>query len=232
MFKAIIFDLDGTLIDSAQDVRHALNKLLIAHKCQEIEYDHIYGYLKHGICWLIKTAFLQSKKKLDDNVIDELIKEYLFNYQAEPIARTTIYPGVIETLSLLKKQEIKFGICTNKPSIMTNIVLEKLQLISFFDAVVAADDTAHLKPHPAHIYDTLIKLDIKSGSDVVMVGDSDNDIIAAKNARIPVIAAKYGYSVAAITRLEPDLSIDDFYSLPSALKNIYHSIYEKQIHNE
>ena len=107
---------------------------------------------------------------------------------------------------------------------MTHIILDKLQLLSFFGAIVAAEDTVLLKPHPEHIYETILKMDIKLGSPVVMGGDSDKDIVAGRNANIPVIAAKYGYSGAAIARLEPDASIDDFFSLPIALKQIYHSI--------
>ncbi len=224
MFKAIIFDLDGTLIDSAQDVCHALNKLLIAHECQTIDPNHIYGYLKQGVHWLIKTSFLKSKKELNAEEIKALAETYLLNYQAEPIARTKIYPGVVDTLALFQKRGIKLSICTNKPSIMTHLVLEKLQLSSFFDAIVAADDTPLLKPYPEHIYETILKMNMELNADVVMVGDSDNDILAARKANIPVVAANYGYSGLAIAHLEPDACIDDFFSLPHVLEQIYNSI--------
>jgi len=223
MVKAIIFDLDGTLIDSAQDVRCALNKLLMAHKCQEIAYENIYDYIKQGARWLIKNAFIESGRELNDNEVHALIEEYLANYQENPIAQTKIYPGVKETLLSFKKNGKKLGICTNKPSIMTRIILEKLQLSSFFEAVVAAEDTSLLKPHPEHIYATLSKMNVKPTCPVVMVGDSDHDIIAAKHAGIPVIAATYGYFGAHVESLNPDASINDFFSLPMVLGKLFNN---------
>lgn len=221
MFKAIIFDLDGTLIDSAQDVRYALNKVLMANECQKINAQDIYGYLKNGVHWLIQTAFLKSNKKINNKEIKKFANLYLAHYQKESIKRTILYPGVIDVLSSFKKQGIKLGVCTNKPSVMTNLVLEQLNLFYFFDAIVAAEDTALLKPHPEHIYETMIKMNIQLDTPVVMVGDSDSDIIAARNACIPVIAAKYGYSGTAIEKLKPDACIDEFFELPETLKNVF-----------
>lgn len=111
------------------------------------------------------------------------------------------------------------GICTNKPSIMTNLILDKLDLRGFFTAVVA-DESPFLKPDPRHIDDTLNKMNMDKEYLTVMVGDSDTDIIAAKKAGIPVIAAKYGFSGESIKNLSLDACIDNLFSLPAALKDI------------
>lgn len=211
-FTSIIFDLDGTLIDTAPDVRLALNHTLESYGLPPIKMDEIYNIIGHGAMPLLKRAFARHGVVLADEEAEKAVCTYLNYYQAYPVVETLIYPKVREVLQAFKDSDIKMGICTNKPSVMAHLVLEKLDLKHFFKAIVAGDEITHAKPHPHHIHAVLRKMNVEDLK-TVMVGDSEIDRKSAEQAGIPFIGVSYGYDLDA----GKGLTIGHFSELQAAL---------------
>lgn len=212
----VIFDLDGTLINTAPDVRLALNHMLASYGQPELTTPDIYALLGGGARKMIETAFLKSNVTLQADEIDKAIRCYLEFYKSNPVVETTIYPGVLDVLTSLKNAGIALGICTNKPSVMTKIVLKKLAMDHFFAAVLAGDEVAKPKPDGAHIHDVLKKIGIVD-CQAVMVGDSEVDKASAEQAGIPFIGVRYGYDLGQLSHSH---MIDHFGELPAILSTI------------
>ncbi len=214
-FQSIIFDLDGTLINTAPDVRLALNHMLACYGQPGIELDELYTMIGTGARSMVKNALCNHDLVLSETEIDAAVQCYLNYYRAHPVVETTIYPGVIQTLALLKNDGIQMGICTNKPSVMTHIVLEVLQLRDYFVAVVAGDEVAKPKPHHLHLMAVLQRMQM-SEQHTLLVGDSEIDQQCAENARVPFVGVRYGYH---LEQPAPHM-IDHFSELPAILTTI------------
>lgn len=213
LLKSIIFDLDGTLINSIPDVRLALNHTLTIYGQPEIEHDEIVKLIGDGIHPLITKAFAKTNVVLKTAEINKAISHYLDYYKSNPVVATNIYPDVVNTLQQFKENGLELGICTNKPSIMTKIILEKLNLKHFFTAIISGDEMSHAKPHPDHIQEILRQMNVINLPSV-MVGDSIIDKLSAENANIPFIGVSYGYGG---NQLNSDMMINHFSELPAAL---------------
>lgn len=200
--KAIIFDLDGTLVDTVQDVRLALNKALALHCEGQIKQEEIDRLIGHGATYMIAEAFKTFNICLSDVELQHALDYYLQCYQQNPVVETLIYPNVVEVLREFKKNNLKLAICTNKPSIMTNLVLEKLNLKHFFEVICAGDEVKNAKPHPDHLCYILDKLDCLA-HEVIMVGDSEVDKATADNLNVAFIGVSYGYA----SQLKSDIII-------------------------
>ena len=221
----VLFDLDGTLIDSSEDVRHALNVVLPRYGGQLIAAEDIYAFIGEGVERTVLRALDVTNKKLSQEKLSSIIQQYLRQYQSNPIHYTKLYPDVITVLELLQNKNILMGICTNKPSLITGLILQKLNLLRFFKAIVAGGDVPYLKPDGRHIDATIERLDVaKTHTNVVMVGDSQFDVQAARNAHISVVGVRYGYGGAQIDQSKPDVSIARFIELPDVLTSLFPSI--------
>lgn len=214
--QSVIFDLDGTLVNTAPDVRIALNKALKEYTNEEITIDGIYDLIGHGPRFLIEKAFSTVNYKYAKRDVDNAIESYLQHYKAHPVVETQVYSNVEKVLSLLKNSGIRLAICTNKPSVMTQLVLNVLELRDFFEVVLSGDDVMHSKPHQKHILDVLDAMGL-GNKDSVMVGDSSVDCLAAKNANVPFIGVDYGYSHEP---LESAYIISDMGELPEKINTL------------
>lgn len=192
--EALVFDLDGTLINSAPDVRRALNHMLAQYNCGEIEQAAIYDYIGWGAEVMIVKAFATFHKTLTQTDLAAAKNCYLAYYRAHPVVESYVYDGVNETITMLHDRGIPLGICTNKPSVMTHLVLDAFGLKKYFSAVVAGDDAKNPKPHGQHIHDVLKKMQITNHGNTFMIGDSDVDQNSAQHACVPFIGVTYGYS--------------------------------------
>jgi phosphoglycolate phosphatase len=213
--RAVLFDLDGTLIDSLPDLVAAVNRMLAAWDRAPLSPDAVKALVGGGAAILVEQAFLTTGGPVALPV-EELLRRFLADYEPRSAELTRPWPAVIETLTLLKEAGLALAVCTNKPSGATRVVLAKLGLADFFDVVVGADETPALKPDPVHIQVILDRLGV-SADQAAMVGDSYNDIAAARAAGVPTIAVSFGYAHGPVAELGADWIIDDYRDLPSVL---------------
>jgi len=212
--KTLIMDLDGTLIDSLPDVCVALNFALQSQGYSRLEITSVRRLVGGGARPLVEGAIAEvGGNSFQADTITDL---FISHYRANPTSHTTVYPGVIETLNQLVQSDYKLGICTNKPESTTFPVMEALDLKRFFPALRCGDSQPYKKPDARHVFDVINQLG-GSADHAVFVGDSETDIQAARNAKIPVVAVSYGYTQKPISELAADLIIDKFVDLPEAL---------------
>jgi len=215
----IIFDLDGTLIDSAPDVCRALNRTLRVIGRRDHAVDEVKTYLGQGARILVERALATTGEVPEDTAIDRLTEQFLADYAMNPVVDSFVFPGVLEALGQLSDRGALLAICTNKPSITCEPVLEVFGLNEFFSAIVCPDHVQHKKPDGRHILDT-ISLVGGSPERAIMIGDSENDIHAAINAGIPSIAVTFGYSGLPHAELGATILIDHFDQLVPAIDAI------------
>ena len=154
------------------------------------------------------------------DAIDGPMERYIDFYKKHPADETVVYAGVVEALETLAGRGVQMGICTNKPLAMTGLVLEALGLDRYFSAVTCGDAVPHRKPDGRHV---LLTLDMMNAgaAHAVMVGDSETDVAAGKDAGLPVVAVSYGYAHVPIAELGVDAVIDSFAALPDTLDSLF-----------
>ena len=203
----LIFDLDGTLIDSAKDLTNAINLAFKEFGKREVSVDEVRGYLGNGAEMLITRALSGGKDSFDKEEVDKILPVFKKYYANNVCVETTLYEGVRETLS---KLPYKKAIVTNKPYEFVEEILEKLDIKRYFDLWIGGDSLDEKKPSAKPLLYVCEKFNI-SPQKAVMIGDSKNDIIAAKRAGIKSIALTYGYNYGEDIRgFNPDIVIDDF----------------------
>jgi phosphoglycolate phosphatase len=215
--RAVIFDLDGTLIDSAPDIASALNEVLGRRDLPPFELERVKEMIGGGIPLLIRRALEAHGVQAHD--IEPLVTDMVSVYATRATALTVPYEGAREVLDMLKAAEIPMAICTNKSQAITEIILRDMRLASYFDAVVGAEPGRPRKPDPAPL--ALILRDFGvSAADAVMIGDSGADAGAAKAAGVPLVLASFGYCHSPLESFAPDAIIDGFAELPRALQSL------------
>ncbi len=182
----IIFDLDGTLIDSSKDIAHAVNKTL-KHLClNELSYEVIKSYIGWGVKMLLEQAIPKERHE----ILDHARKIFLKYYEVHLLVDTYLYSGVKDVLEYFKNK--KLAIVTNKPIGLTEKILDGLSLSKYFQMVIGGDSVQNKKPHPQAIDLVLQGLFVKPEK-TMFIGDSRIDIEAGKNAGIITCGAVYGF---------------------------------------
>ncbi len=184
--KLVIFDLDGTLIDSSVDITNALNYALEPYSLRKLTVEDSIKLIGEGINRLIEKI----AGDMGDAVVDSVTKRFLEHYTKHILDYTKEYPGVKETLEKLDKY--KKAVISNKKENLSRMVLEGLGLLQYFDIIIGSDTTPERKPSPVPILKVLSELHINA-SDSVIVGDSNYDVDAGKAAGVKTIAVTYGY---------------------------------------
>jgi len=218
--KLLLFDFDGTLIDSAPDLALAINHTLksIGHKA--FSQDTIRSWVGNGAQTLVKRA-LSGKSEVDENIDEVLFKKaldiFLSFYAQNVCVATKAYPNVKSTLEKLKNKGYRLTIVTNKPYEFIEPILEGLELDALFELLVGGDTLAVKKPNPEPLLYVCEKLDVTT-DETLMIGDSKNDILAAHAASIQSIGVSYGYNYGEdIGIYKPDLIVDDFADILKSL---------------
>lgn len=218
-FPAVIFDFDGTLIDSAPDIAQALNHVLAAAGRPVLALDDVKMMIGDGAPVLVECGFAATGPALTGAALVTQQQQFMAVYADLPADPACLYPGVIDTLMALKAAGHRLGLCTNKPAAITHDLLPELGLYGFFDAVAGGDTVADRKPHPAPLLWVMERLGV--GADAaLMVGDNANDVATARGAGIPVVAVSYGYPRMPVADLGADIIIDRFADLPEALMQL------------
>ena len=216
--EIIVFDLDGTLINSAPDLCYALNQTLSEINIPEITLQEVMGYLGDGALELIKRGI--TKYSNIKNFDTELLRlRFLEIYDNCLLNKTDFYPNVLQTLKDLKKMDFTLAICTNKPELLAKRIINGLNGSSLFDIITGGDTYEFRKPDPRHLINTILETGKKVEA-AIMIGDSDNDINCAKKANIPSIAVNCGYSKVPVESLNPDLVMSDYINLTQHIKDI------------
>jgi phosphoglycolate phosphatase len=217
-FPGLIFDLDGTLIDSAPDLRDAANQVLAPDR-RAITLDETIGMIGWGGHALVERALALTGEPGDAREIDRRYAGFLKAYNAIPAERTRLFPGARECLSAFAEAGVVLGLCTNKPAVSTGRILAALGIADFFAAVVCGDQVPHRKPDGRHVLRVIDGLGTTPES-TALVGDSENDISAARDAGICSVAVSFGYAHVPHDALGADAVIDDFRDLAPALAKI------------
>ena len=217
--SAVLFDLDGTIADTALDLAATLNHLLITSGRNEIHHDRVRNMVGEGARALIIKGFEYNNEELTDQEVEVLHDEYINYYRSHIADKTVLFPNVFITLETLARQNIPLAICTNKSMELTHLLLKQLKIFDFFTAVTCGDSFAYKKPDPRHLITTckLMKADPKQA---VMVGDSINDIEAAKKANMLSVGVSFGYTLTPIDELSPNIIINHFNEFFDALNKV------------
>ena len=214
-FRAILFDLDGTLVDTAPDLAAALNHVLALEGRAAIDPTRVRSLVGDGARVLIERGMALTGAPATAQQLDQRFGDFIRYYGAHIADASQPFPEVAATLAALRPGAL-LGVCTNKPEALSRLLLQALAMAEPFADVVGGDTLAVRKPHPGHILGTLERLGVPPGA-AVMVGDSRNDIASARAAGIPVVAVSFGYTAIPPAELGADRLIDRFADLPAAL---------------
>ena len=198
---AIVFDLDGTLIDSAADIAAAANSVLREAGAAPLPEHAVLKMVGGGAAKLLERAFESADLPLDDP--EAVLDRFLVHYHTGRKTRTRPYPGVTGLLRRLRRAGHPMAICTNKPGGATRKILKKLGWAGTFDVVLAGDDLPVKKPHPAHI-EVALRLMGATPRNTLFVGDTHVDVAAAKAAGLPVAILTHGYAHGPVSCLRAD----------------------------
>ena len=210
----ILFDLDGTLVDTAPDLMKAHNHVMKKFGYPTKSTEDIRNLVGKGAGALIgRSIWGQAKKEfskvLDEKIKDEMVKEFVSFYGKNIVNESTLVTGVKEFLIWCKEQNISMAVCTNKQEHLSNDLLKKIGIYDFFEYVAGSDTFDYCKPDPRHLTNVVEILDgdVKK---TIMIGDSETDANAAKAAEIPVILLENGYTEKNTTEIYHNHLIKDF----------------------
>jgi len=210
--SGVVFDLDGTLVDSRRDIAEAANHALQKAGLTPLPHPELESYVGDGAPLLMARA---ARIDVKDPKTAQMVADFLDYYAAHPIDHTSVMPGTIEALDALVSYAL--GVCTNKPRRTSVAVLQGLGLEPRFKGVVAGDDLPQRKPDPAMVHESARRLGVRV-TEVVMVGDGPQDVLSGRAAGALTVGVKGG--IQALERLaasEPDIMIDTLAELPAAI---------------
>ncbi len=217
--KYVIFDLDGTLIDSVPDLCREISLFLNKHGRRALTESETVSIIGNGAAMMLRGAYKLTGEAVGESEMPALLDAWVRQYADAEMSLTCAFPRVPETLERLKTDGFKLAVCTNKPHEPTLAILKKLDLAKYFDVVLDADALPVRKPRPEPLWEAVKRMGGTNDS-AVMVGDSEADADAARNAGFPVVLLTYGYSHVPFDEIKPDALIDDFGDLPDVLKRL------------
>tara|TARA_Y100000590_G_scaffold437304_1_gene558808 strand:- start:114 stop:803 length:690 start_codon:yes stop_codon:yes gene_type:complete len=210
----ILFDLDGTLVNTAPDLMHAHNYVMKKYGYGERELKDIKKLAGRGSKVMLtksmhEIAEMSGKVKKTNDEIEKMTKEFVNYYSQNILKESTLKTGVLDFLNWCKKNLISMAVCTNKQEILSVDLLKKIKIYHFFDFVAGGDTFIHNKPDPRHLTNII---DIIGGNvkKTLMVGDSETDSNSAKAANIPFILIKDGYTEKSTDQIFHDYLVKDF----------------------
>jgi phosphoglycolate phosphatase len=215
----IVFDLDGTLVDTAPDLIAAANHALADIGIEPVPGAVLAPAIALGARFMILDGLRHAGRDLADSEIDRLLALFLDYYLANIANDSRPFPGAVAALDTLRAGGARLAICTNKRAHLSLALVEALALDGKFDAVVGRGGTVKPKPHPDHLFEAVRQ----AGGDrarAIMVGDTQVDVETARAAGIPVIGVTFGYSDTPMAELKPDVLISHFDDLLPAIAHL------------
>jgi len=218
--RGVIFDLDGTLVDRVDDIAAALNTARREDGLPSLSSQRVQELVGYGARVLVEKALHIHGVEPRPSYVDEITDRYLKLYSADPVIATVPFPFAAKVLATLAAKGLAIGICTNKPEKLARLILERLKLDVYVDAIVASDSGYGQKPDPGPLLACASQLDV-SPARIVYVGDHIVDVITARSAGISVVAVGFGYSTVPLSDLKADREIDCLLDLPETLSSLF-----------
>lgn len=219
-FRAVVFDLDGTLVDSAPDLTAALNCTLAEVGRPPLTLDAVIGMIGDGAVKLVARAWTATGGIGENDDLGALTTRFLSHYEGSTSTQTKPYTGVAKTLAELAGGGLRLGVCTNKPEAPAKTVLTELALAHHFDVIVGGDSLGNIrKPDPRHLLAVLYQLGV--GADAaVMVGDNANDVAVGRATGVPVVVRAGGYTTESPYELGADAVFERYSELIAVLDRL------------
>ena len=212
----LVFDLDGTLVDTAPDLIAATNHVLEHMGMPPVGEETLRPSIGHGARYMVERAMGPAADKLSEAERALLLERFLDYYGRHIAVGSRPFEGAVAALENFQSAGAKLAVCTNKMERMSKCLLDALDLSRFFSAVAGRDTLTAFKPHPEHLLGT-IRMVGGDAARAVMIGDSRVDVATAKAARVPVIAVSFGYTDAPAREFEADAVIDHYRELEPAI---------------
>lgn len=205
----IVFDLDGTLVDSASDMHAAVNRILAGAGRSEITLAQTRTFIGDGVPKFVERAIAASGSALDTAALTAITADFLADYQDNASTLTRPFPDVVDTLRALRERGHRLAICTNKPQRASDNLLRDLGLAELFEVIGAGDRYPTRKPDPGHLLGVLAELGV--GPDAaMMVGDNEHDAETARAAAVRFALVPYGYARAPLDTLPATFRLEGF----------------------
>jgi phosphoglycolate phosphatase len=212
----LVFDLDGTLVDTAEDLMTSLNHTLAGAGLDAMRLEQMHPWLGHGGRTMLEKSFAAQNRVIDADTMRDQLTIFLDHYRANLPGVSRPYAGVMEAIEVFSQAGFIHAVCTNKLEAMSVGLLDGLGISGRFKAICGQDTFAYRKPDPRHLLDTIAA----AGGDparAIMIGDTETDIRTAQAARIPSIAVDFGYSSVPVAQFAPDMVISSYRELTPEL---------------
>jgi phosphoglycolate phosphatase len=213
---AVVWDLDGTLVDSAADIATSLNRLLAEQDLPALDQDRIRDMIGEGVPMLIRRGLAAHDVTPDGGLLDSLVRRFMEIYSDIATASTRLFPGAREVLGTLSEAGVSQAICTNKPEAITRQVLAGLEIADHFEVVIGGDTLPRNKPDPLPLRTALQRLGI-AAEQALMVGDSAIDVIMAHATGVDVAFVTFGYGPEPPESHHADFRINALTELPAVV---------------
>jgi phosphoglycolate phosphatase len=219
MRGTLVFDLDGTLAETAPDIMATLNHLLETEGLAPLPLSAARSLVGAGAKALLERGFKAAGEPLPPDRLDTLFQNFLTHYLDHVADLSFLFPGVETALRHLTSEGFTLAVCTNKPEPHSRALIGRLGVTAMFAAIAGRETFAFCKPDPRHLTETIL-LAGGDPSRAIMIGDSRTDVDTARAAEIPVIGVTFGYSDVAMAELAPDRIISHFDDLAEAVRSL------------
>jgi phosphoglycolate phosphatase len=213
----IAFDLDGTLVDTAPDLVRVTNIIMADLGLAPVGLDRLRSLVGQGAAALLATAAAESGVIFDPDTLAAHRARFIEIYASDTFAESAPFAGLVDALAVLKNAGARLSVCTNKPRDLAMKVLNGLSLAEWFEIFICPEDTPAIKPDPIHVRASVETIGGTMDC-AILVGDSDIDFQAARNAGIPVALATFGYSKTKASALGADALFDHYHQLPGLIR--------------
>ena len=216
---AILFDLDGTLVDTAPDLAGAMNAVLQAEGRESLETDSVRALVGRGARALLERGFAETGAPAPEEALPGLVAQFLEHYRAHICDTSVAYPHARETLDGLLADGARLAVCTNKPEGLAEQLLAELNIRDAFASMIGADTLPVRKPDPEPLREAARRAG-GHPDQTLLVGDSDTDRNTARAAGVPPVLVTFGPAGGDMAALEPEALLDDYAALPAVVASL------------